>query len=289
MKLKSHLIYKKEQRREIVILLTIIAAGLVAFKLVNFSTEPILDTSSPEIVALQREIDSIKKNQAEQKQKAKPFNPNYITDFKGNALGMSVHEIDRLVAYRAAGKWVNSAEQFKEVTGISDSLLAVISPLFKFPEWVENPKRKNFNSRYSSQKKTQLAKIDLNEATAEELQQVRGIGKVFSERIINYRNQLGGFSDDNQLLNVYGMEPEVVERIKELFTVKTPKEIIVINVNRASASDLATIPGVSYELAKKIWEFRKLRGTIDNLEDLQKVPGISESKFKQIQLYLSIE
>ncbi|MDB2632080.1 hypothetical protein N9Y27_03770 [Flavobacteriaceae bacterium] len=65
-----------------------------------------------------------------------PFNPNFITSYKGYELGMSLEEIERLHAFRAQNKWINSSQDFQKVTGISDSLLAAISPYFKFPKWV---------------------------------------------------------------------------------------------------------------------------------------------------------
>jgi hypothetical protein len=45
---------------------------------------------------------------------------------------MSVQEIDRLVKYRKGNKYVNSPKEFQAVTQVSDSLLNVITPYFKF-------------------------------------------------------------------------------------------------------------------------------------------------------------
>jgi hypothetical protein len=54
----------------------------------------------------QNEIDSLKLNRATKKDTIYPFNPNFITDYKGYKLGMSVQEIDRLHQYRAQNKYV---------------------------------------------------------------------------------------------------------------------------------------------------------------------------------------
>ena len=43
---------------------------------------------------------------------------------------------------------------------------------------------------------------DLNTATATELQDVKGIGPVLSNRIVKFRNRLGGFSGNEQLIEV---------------------------------------------------------------------------------------
>ena len=55
---------------------------------------------------------------------------------KAYRLDITAEEYDRLTAYRNSGKWINSVEDFKTVTKISDDRLAKISPYFKFPEWV---------------------------------------------------------------------------------------------------------------------------------------------------------
>ncbi|HLW33946.1 MAG TPA: helix-hairpin-helix domain-containing protein [Aequorivita sp.] len=294
MDIKSHFTFNRQQRSGILLLLSLIVSLLIVYWFVDFVEEDSFDTSSAEIVAIQKELDSLRLVEIEKrKPKTYPFNPNYITDYKGYTLGMSNEEIDRLHKFRNEGKWINSISDFKTVTGVSDSLLNELSPYFKFPEWVTNPKGRNEFKSGKSEKgfteKPYSQKIDLNLATEEQLQQVSGIGEVLSKRIVSYRKKLNGFSNDIQLYEVYGLEPEVAQRALNLFTVKTPKEIEVVNLNKATASDIATIPGVSFELAKRIWEFRRLRDKIESLDELTKIEGITERKLQLIQLYLSVD
>lgn len=291
MEIKSHFTFNSKQRSGILLLLLVIMCLLCVYWWVDFSEEDTFDIESAEIVAVQKEIDSIYEARINQKSKIYPFNPNYITDHKGYSLGMSNEEIDRLLSYREREKWVNSAAEFQAVTGISDSLLAEISPYFQFPDWVSRKKQeKTFridNKGFVA--KSYSEKVDLNEATEEQLQQVSGIGPAFSKRIVSFRERLGGFSHDDQLYSVYGLEDEVVKRTLNLFTVKTPTGIKKININTASASDIATIPGISYELAKKIWEYRRLRERLNSLEELAQIEEITQGKLKLIQLYLSVD
>lgn len=294
MNAKSHFTFSKQQRSGILLLLLLIVALLCVYWFVDFSEEDTFDISSAEIVSAQKELDSLRTAEIEnRKPKIYPFNPNFITDYKGYALGMSTQEIDRLLQYRKEDKWINSAADFKKVTGISDSLLAALSPYFKFPDWVTNPKPKKDFSDFKNEKgfteKPFSQKIDLNKATEEQLQQVSGIGEALSKRIISYREKLGGFSNDVQIYEVYGLSPEVAQRTLNLFTVKTPKSIAKIDLNKASASDIATIPGISFEMAKKIWEYRILHEKISNFQELDKIEGMTERKLRLIQLYLSIE
>jgi len=288
---KSHFVFNRSQRNGILFLILLIVGLLGIYQFIDFTEENILDTTSPEIVAIQNELDSLRTAKiASRKPKKYPFNPNFITDFKGYTLGMSPEEIDRLKQFREKDQWINSVKDFQKVTKISDSLLAEISPYFKFPEWVTNPKpKKKYYKNNGFVEKSFQQKIDLNVATQEQLRKISGIGEALSKRIITYREKLAGFSNDTQLHNVYGLNPEVVKRALNEFTVKTPKEIVKMNLNTISASDIATIPGISFELSKKIWEFRTLRGQINNFSELEKIEGMTPRKLTGIQLYLTLD
>jgi DNA uptake protein ComE-like DNA-binding protein len=85
------------------------------------------------------------------------------------------------------------------------------------------------------------------------------------------------------------LDYQVVNRVLNEFTVKTPKEIIKMNLNKISASDIATVPGISFDLAKRIWEFRILNETIVNFSELKNIEGLTERKLQGIQLYLKLE
>ena len=246
-----------------------------------------------ELAKFQKEIDSLKMVKLELgKPKIYPFNPNYITDFKGASLGMTNEEIDRLLAFRKQDKWVNSAKQFQEVTKISDSLLNAISPYFKFPEWVTNPTKRESSSSFAfnNTPKTLQQKQDLNTATAQQLQKINGIGEVLSERIVKLRNKfVGGFIDAVQLQDVYGLTPEVIERINAEFAVKTPRNFQKIKLNKATPDELVTVQHIDYNLAYKIIEQRKLRDGFKSLDELKKVKDFPVNKFDIIKLYLLLD
>lgn len=291
MSFKSHFTFTKEQRNGILLLLFLIVFLLIINIYFSFSKEDKLDVSSEEILEIKKELDSLRHAELQEKSpKRYSFNPNYLNDFAASNLGMSNEEIDRLLEFRKNENWINSVAQFQEVTGISDSLLHEISPYFKFPEWVNTTSSNSKPSATSEiSEKSFEQKIDLNIATQEQLQEIRGIGEVLSKRIIDYRNRIGGFTVDDQLHHVFGLDSAVVNRIQNSFTVKSPKIIQKININTASASDIATIPGISFEFAKEIWEFRRLRDRIDSWEELLKIEGMSLTKLQLIQLYLSLE
>ena len=289
-KFKYFFVFNSSQRNGILFLLLLVSGFAVISNYIDFTTENLLDTNSKKVLAVQKELDSIRTLLMESNQpKIYPFNPNFITDFKGYKLGMSSEEIDRLLDYRKQNKWINSKEDFQKVTKVSDSFLDQISSYFKFPDWITNPKPKYSDWRKGFKEKTFDQKIDLNIATQLQLEEINGIGKSFSKRIVDYRSKLVGFSDDIQLYEVYGLDYQVVNKVLNEFTVKTPKEIIKMNLNKISASDIATVPGISFELAKRIWEFRVLNERIVDFIELKKIEGLTERKLQGIQLYLKLE
>lgn len=294
MSIRSQLSFSRQQQLGILSLLAIILGLLLILYFVDIPDDAIIDTTSAEIVSLQKEMDSLRSVEfVSRLPKIYSFNPNFITDYKAYTLGMSTKEIDRLLAFRKEGKWINSVADFKKVTQISDSLLDEISPYFKFPDWVNNPKIK-FNAEFKKENtgydvKSFSQKIDLNIATEEELQQISGVGAAISKRIIAYREKMHGFVDDSQVFEVYGLQEDVAYRVLNLFTVKTPRQPQKIPINKATASDISTIPGISFELAKSIWEYRILHEKVNSFDELAKIEGLTPRKLILIQLYLSID
>lgn len=284
--MKSHFVFSKSERNGIFLLVTIILVLQLAYWLIPFPKD-VAPKDTPELVRFQQKVDSLRQLKIkENTPKQYPFNPNFITDYKGYTLGMSTQEIDRLLAYRKQNKWVNSKKDFQDVTKVSDSLLNTFSHLFKFPDFITNPKKKKVFAK--DRKLSYKDKIDLNKATALQLQEVYGIGPYYSEKIIGYRTKLNGFSDNVQLKDVYGLEPNVINNILKKFTVKTPVNIKKININTAKVTDLSELPNLNYEIARQIIKYRELNGEFNDINQLKSIAEFPIEKFDRIQLYLTL-
>lgn len=218
------------------------------------------------------------------------FNPNFVTDYKGYTLGMSIEEIDRLHAFRAKNKYVNSSEEFQQVTFISDSLLNTIAPFFKFPEWTKNrtPYTKKNGGKPKTSIKENVVVKDLNAAAAGDLKMIYGIGEKLSARIVKFRDRLGGFLVDEQLYDVYGLEPEVVQRVLRRYKVQNPPQIEKININIASVEMLTKLIYLQRSTAISIVEHRNSQGSIKSFEELSKIENFPIEKIDRIALYLSL-
>ena len=68
------------------------------------------------------------------------------------------------------------------------------------------PKKTTAASKTEESKETQVVKkINLNTATAEDLMTIKGIGKTYAQRIIEFRDAIGGFTYMEQLKEVEGV------------------------------------------------------------------------------------
>lgn len=282
--MRSHLRFTKQEKRGILFLLLFIAGLQSGYY--YFTTQSIREVpaqfSVDSLTVLY--IDSVKRSQLIKKKPViRAFNPNFFNDYKGYQLGVSPDELDRLYAFRAEGNYVNSAVEFQEVTLISDSLLFQISPYFKFPQFTNRPTRRNKNQFINE------VLIDLNKASEESLQRISGIGPVLSKRIVAFRKSLGGFLVTEQLLDVYGLKPEVAKRAMEVFSVLSIPEINKIPLNTATAEELASLVYINHKLAERIVQYRKSIGGFDSITQLTKIEDFPTDRINRISLYLSLE
>lgn len=127
--------------------------------------------------------------------------------------------------------------------------------------------------------------FDLNSADTMDLQQLRGIGPVFARRIVNYRSLLGGYVRKEQLLEVYGMKPELYQTIAPYLTVDSV-EVVRLNLNTATLNQLKRHPYITYHQAKAIVQYRSKVGLFNTPDDLLKVNLIDENTYNRIIPYI---
>lgn len=284
---KTLLYFSKDQKKGILALFSIIIALQLVYYFTDFSFAGKHSKEEQEWLSLQSSIDTLKNESKKSGYKMYPFNPNFITDFKGYKIGMKIEEIDRLLAFRKLGKFANTAAEFQKVTRISDSLLNVISPYFKFPDWVNNPKqRSNYKSNWKEYPKKETLKIlDINQASKEDLMKLSGIGDAISDRILIQKDLYGGFVSMEQMNEIWGLSPEVLLNLNKYFTVSVLPGIKKIDINNASIKELSQFPYFRFPVSRNIVTYRSMNGDI-KIEDLANIKAFPVDKIKIIALYL---
>ncbi len=67
------------------------------------------------------------------------------------------------------------------------------------------------------------------------------------------------------------------------YSAATEEKAARLNINAASADDLATLPGIGPSYAKRIIEYREKNGPFKRVEDLLNVQGIGEKTLERIR------
>ena len=172
--------------------------------------------------------------------------------------------------------------------------------------WV-NYKKTSFDERgsknafYNDSKKTRLTQtyekkpaafkpaattqIHINDATPEILQSIRGIGPALSDRIVKYRDLIGGFHDTTQLYEVYGLPDEVIHKLSQVSIFSD--SLAMININTDSLKLLIKHPYIDYRLAKMIVNYRRVHGDYQQPSDLLLLKNMSDSVYQKLYPYIS--
>ncbi|MFM1879393.1 MAG: hypothetical protein RLZZ241_2259 [Bacteroidota bacterium] len=226
----------------------------------------------------QRWIDSCKSANTKSLEGYK-FNPNKLSEKQAYLLGLSPNGLRVLDSFIQSGKRYYDINALKADLQLSDSLAFLLQSKLRFP-------RKS-NSKITSNAPPQIISC-LNRASAQQLTYVRGVGPVLSQRIIKFRDALGGFQRIDQLLDIYGLNPEVVRSIAAFFPVVNKPVPVKINLNEASRFELVKFVYFRMEEADKILEYREIHGAFKSTLELAGVLGWSRDKIDRIALYLAL-
>ncbi len=162
--------------------------------------------------------------------------------------------------------------------------------------------------------------LDPNRSPEEELNRLPGVGPATATAMVAERERSGGFQRPEDLLRVRGIGPATLERIRPFldFSEGIPRELLLsrtggdgaawatstgvpgtpvggtgsgapsspgarVDVNRASAEELQTLPGIGPALAERILQSRARDGPFRTPEDLLRIQGIGPVTLARIR------
>jgi len=154
----------------------------------------------------------------------------------------------------------------------SDSLVSEIIDTSSF--------QKNTNFQ-----KEQIVSLEINSADSADLLKLRIPGYLIS-KILVYREQLGGYSNSFQLLEIYHFPEYIFERIHSTLQVNTSL-IQPLGINTKSEEELALHPYLSFKEAKAIVLFRKNNGDFKTQDDFNKIIALPDETKDRLKPYLA--
>lgn len=129
--------------------------------------------------------------------------------------------------------------------------------------------------------------IELNSADTSVLKQIPGIGSGYANRIVKYRNLLGGYALVTQLKEVWGMDDYLYDKIIPYIYLAEKQERI--KVNRSDFKQLNKHPYISYKQAQIIIDIRERKGNIESIEQLSLLEEFTGADITRLRAYLSFD
>jgi len=193
--------------------------------------EPLLPSDSTGVGAAL--LEGTREARAEEERRSRPLaegeriDPNRAPPAELDRLpGVGPAVADRIVAEREEGGAFRSAAELDRVRGIGPATVRRLEPHLDFsaapPATLVRTRRASGTRRSRpitlpdppSGASAAAPLIDLNRATVDELQSLRGVGPVLAERILVFRREKGRFRAVDELLEVRGVGPATLERLR---------------------------------------------------------------------------
>lgn len=199
-----------------------------------------------------------------QQSSLKPFNPNTYSLDSLMACGIPKKLATQIINYRQkVGPFITKAD-FAKLYNLTDSLYKLYASLLILPD--------GETTKEESAPKRKL--VEINTADSLQLLAVKGIGPYFAHKILQYRNQLGGYYSLSQLGEAFTIpvaslaeKQQRMDEIKAQLTVNISR-IKKININTATQKQLSAHPYISYKQSSAIPKYIARYGKIKSLDDL---------------------
>lgn len=208
-----------------------------------------------------------------------PFDPNTLDQAGWKRLGLRDKTIQTILKYRSKGGRFRYPEDLQRVYGLRQEDYAQLSPYIRIEQSVI-PEVKQFPS-----KKPFRDPIDINAADTAAFIDLPGIGNKLAQRIVNFRERLGGFYSVMQVGETFGLADSVFQKIRPLLKLEN-NATRKLSINSATVEELKTHPYIRYQLANAIVAYRRQHGNFKSIEEIKNIQAITADIFEKLEPYL---
>lgn len=201
------------------------------------------------------------------------FDPNNLPAEKWEQLGLSEKQIATIKNYEAKGGRFYSKEDVAKIYAITADDYKRLAPYIDIPDgYINKPN----------------VIIELNDADSAKLTRINGIGPAFAQRILEYRKRLGGFLNKGQLTEIYGLDEEKFNQIKDQISIN-PVLIKKIKINQVDFEGLRRFPYLTNKQTNAIIQYRNQHGNYSTVVDMRNIVILNDDILRKIEPYIDFK
>lgn len=219
------------------------------------------------------------------------FDPNTLDATGWRKLGVPTRSITTIIRYREKGGRFKRAADIHRIYGLSPEMADKLEPYVMIDSEETTAGRNDFvpvnANPFARERKESLNVIDVNEADSIAWEALPGIGATLTHRILQFRNNLGGFYSVDQLKEVYGLPDSTFQKISGRLICKG--DFQRIDINNASIEILAQHPYIKRKAARIVIAWRQQHGPLLDPEQLMLCGALDSSGLRKLSPYLTVK
>ncbi|MBO4645752.1 MAG: helix-hairpin-helix domain-containing protein [Bacteroidales bacterium] len=152
----------------------------------------------------------------------------------------------------------------------------------------EHSSKKDSLKPFNKTPQYDIVKVDLNHCDTSDIVRIPQFGSKRAQKIIEYRERLGGFHSLSQLREIYILQNIDLDYCKKYFTVRQDK-IKKIKINTASYKEMIKHPYFDAYLVKSILNYREKQGKINNISEFRQITHVYQELLDKLEPYLCFD
>jgi competence protein ComEA len=218
------------------------------------------------------------------------FDPNTLPAEGWRQLGIRDKTANTIRNYITKGGRFYKPEDIAKIWGLHEDEVARLLPYVRIEQKASDayqaPVSKQTDAATTNPRYSKTV-IDINTADTATLISLPGIGSKLANRIIAFRDKLGGFYKTEQVAETYALPDSTFQKIKDRLTI-AHATVRQININTATVDELKNHPYIRYNIANAIVQYRQQHGAFSSVSDLKNILIITTDALQKMEPYLFV-
>lgn len=220
------------------------------------------------------------------------FDPNTAAIKDWVKLGVKEKTATTIQKYISNGGKFYKPEDIRKIWGLSlkdaERLIPYVQIKKDAPQYIVYEKTVYPERTPKTYKSGNVQNVQINSADTTSFKNLPGIGSKLAQRIINFRNKLGGFYSVDQVGETFLLPDSTFRKIKP-FLLLDHIPVKMININSATLDEFKGHPYIRFHVANAIVQFRNQHGDFNSVEDIKKIMIVTDSVFVKVVPYLTLD